>query len=291
MSGTVWLLLALSGVCIGLAVHIFLPKTERFTSQKQLMKMIGYSAVQKNAKAVGVNIKLKQYLILIAVSLAVGYTIAVLTNNPLFIIVGGLLSFFVPKYVISMISYGKRRDMLMDLPHNLRLLASKFRDSKSLEKSLQTSLPMMSGSTKPIFEQLYGSLKVGIELSVALREVQDQLRFKKFDDLCDKLIDGNRAGYTTRSVESIRETIDDISFDIRLLKDLDIQNKSKRMAVHVIVGMCWAFPFLFAYMESQTATVTLNEPIGKFLLCTMFITSLVTYLMRDKYMRLNLNNI
>ncbi|MNW32163.1 hypothetical protein D3C74_90990 [compost metagenome] len=291
MNGVTWLFVALSGLCMTLAMTILLPRTGVISNQQRLMKMIGYSAVQKSAMKVGWNFKLKQYLLLIGITIFAGYFISVLTNNLLFVIAGGMLSFFIPTFIISMVSYRKRKDMLMDLPHNLRLLASKFRDSKSLQKSLQNSLPMMSGSTKPIFVRLYRSLEVGIELSIALKEAQDELRFRKFDDLCDKLIDGNRAGYTTRSVESIRETIEDISFDIELLQDLDIQNRSKRVAVHIIVGFCWAFPFLFAYMESQATSITIQEPIGKILLLTMFLTSLVTYLMRDKYMRLNLNNL
>lgn len=291
MNSLAWFFVVMSGLCMAVAMTQLLPKTGTISDQQRIMRIIGFSAVQKRAMTVGWNLKLKQYLLLIGITLLSGYIIAVLTHNLLFIVAGGMLSFFIPKYLISMISYRRRKDLLMDLPHNLRLLASKFRDSKSLQKSLQNSLPMMSGTTKAIFVRLYRSLEIGIELSIALKEAQDEVRFRKFDDLCDKLIDGNRAGYTTRSVESIRETIDDISFDIRLLQDLDIQNRSKRNAVHIIVGFCWAFPFLFAYMESQATSITIQEPLGKILLCTMFLTSLVTYLARDKYMRLNLDNL
>ena len=289
---TITIVLVLLGtVCMVLALHLLLPKTSNRIDRNRLMNIIGYSTVQKNALSIGWHLKIRDYLLLISGSFFTGYLIGLLTGNNLFVFAGGLLSFFVPKYIISMVRYRKRKEALMDLPHNLRLMASKFRDSKSLQKSLENSLPIMSGVTKSVFITLYRSLEIGIEAQVALKEAQKELNFRKFDDLCDKLIDGNRSGFTSRSVESIRETIDDIAFDIQILQDLDIQNRRKRFNVHIIVGLCWTFPFLFAYLESQITNPTIQDPIGKILLVTMFLVSLMTYLMRDKYLRLNLDDL
>ncbi|BFH18337.1 hypothetical protein J6TS7_32570 [Paenibacillus dendritiformis] len=152
-------------------------------------------------------------------------------------------------------------------------------------------MPLMSGVTKPNFLKLYRSLEIGIDSTLALREMQEELRFQKFNDLCDKLVLGNREGYHTRTVESIRETIQDITDDITILQDLDLQNKRKRFNVHVVVVISWCFPFMFAYMESQIGTPTLETPIGKILIVSLFFVSLITYLMRDKYLSLNLNEL
>lgn len=287
-----WLFIVTAVICFVWAISLVLPRPSQHSHERaRLMNIMGFTSVQKTAATIGWQFKLRDYLILLGLSIFSGYLIAVFTGNYLFVIVGVALCFFVPRYVVSTIQYKRRKEILLDLPHNLRLLCSKFRDCKSLQRSLEASLPLMSGVTKPTFMKLYQSLELGIDSTIALREAQNELRFQKFNDLCDKLIMGNREGFHTRTVESIRETITDISSDITILQDLDMQNKRKRFNVHVVVVISWCFPFMFAYMESQIGTPTLETPIGKILLVSLFFVSLVTYLMRDKYLSLNLNDL
>ncbi|WP_268627001.1 type II secretion system F family protein [Paenibacillus alvei] len=288
-----WLLIGISILFILSGLSKLLPRVPQESAERErLMNIIGFTSVQKSAAQIGLKLKARDYLILLALSLLFGYLIAVFTDNYLFVVVGAMLCFFVPRYIVSTIQYKRRREALLDLPKNLRVLASKFRDCKSLQRSLEASLPMMTGVTKPVFLKLYRSLEIGIDMRIALREAQDELRFQKFDDLCGKLITGNREGFSARAVSSIRETIDDISKDISDLQTLDIENKNKRLQVHAIVLVSWTFPFLFAYMESELdVTPTLQTVIGKILLVTMFLSSLAIYLARDKYLRLNLKQL
>ncbi|WP_213428537.1 MULTISPECIES: type II secretion system F family protein [Paenibacillus] len=287
-----WFLIIFAILCFVGALATVLPRPIQPKEERnRLLRVMGFTSVQQKAASVGWNLKVRDYFILLGLSVFSGYLIAAFTGNFLFVIVGVSLCFFVPRYVVTMIQYKRRKEILIDLPHNLRLLCSKFRDHKSLQKSLEASLPLMSGVTKPNFLKLYRSLEIGIDSTLALREMQEELRFQKFNDLCDKLVLGNREGYHTRTVESIRETIQDITDDITILQDLDLQNKRKRFNVHVVVVISWCFPFMFAYMESQIGTPTLETPIGKILIVSLFFVSLITYLMRDKYLSLNLNEL
>lgn len=289
-----WVLIGSSIVCFLFVIAKILPrpKDEVSPERDRLMALMGFTKIQKRAELIGWKLRWRDYLILLALSVFAGYLIAIFTGNYLFVIVGVALCFFVPSHIISVVQQKRRKEVLLELPSNLRLLASKFRDCKSLQKSLATSVPLMSGVTKPVFLKLYRSLELGIEPPKALREIQKDLRFQKFDDLCEKLIAGGKEGFNTRTVDSIRETIEDINDDISLLKTLDIENKSKRRSVHVVVGLTALMPFIFAYMESQTIdSLTIKQPFGQILLVIQFLVSLLTYMFRDKYLSLNLKEL
>jgi Flp pilus assembly protein TadB len=262
----------------------------------QLRRLYGFENTQKQAKELGIQLTIKHYFILVIVSGLVGFLVMRLTSNLLLAGIAVGVGFTIPKMILSSLKYKRRRELLINLPANLRLLASKFRDSKSLQKSLEDSLPIMSGVSTEYFQDLYNSLILGVDSKVALRQIREKVSFKKFDDLCEKILMGQRDGYHARVVDGIRETIDDIAFDIQLLKQLDIENRSKRLNVYIIFGMCWAFPFLFNYMESQLAEelgvqTTFETPLGKILIATMALVTLIGFIKRDKFLRLNLDEL
>lgn len=285
-----------AGLIAAFGVFQFLPTTKKSRKVRNVEILFGFEKIQNQANDLGLNFKFKHYVLLLLISVVIGGAAAWFTKNVLFVVVGAVIGFFLPKIIFSRISYKRRRETLLNLPGNLRLLASKLRDCKSLQKSLEMSLPVMTGETKPVFERLYRSLQLGIDITTALQNTRKEIRFKKFDDLCGQLIMGNRDGYHARVVESIRESIDDLSADIQLLQNLEIENRQKIIKVYVMILFCWGFPLVFAYMESQIvyafgSTLTLNTLIGKILVCTMFLASLLTVVFKDKFLRLNLDNL
>lgn len=289
------LLIFLSSLIISIGLFELIP-ISKVSRTNQLRRLYGFENTQKQAKELGIQLTIKHYFILVIVSGLVGFLVMRLTSNLLLAGIAVGVGFTIPKMILSSLKYKRRRELLINLPANLRLLASKFRDSKSLQKSLEDSLPIMSGVSTEYFQDLYNSLILGVDSKVALRQIREKVSFKKFDDLCEKILMGQRDGYHARVVDGIRETIDDIAFDIQLLKQLDIENRSKRLNVYIIFGMCWAFPFLFNYMESQLAEelgvqTTFETPLGKILIATMALVTLIGFIKRDKFLRLNLDEL
>lgn len=291
-----YILFLAAGLITAFGIFRFFPSTRKFKKMKNVESLFGFGKIQNQANDLGLNFKFKHYLSLLLVAIILGAVFAWLTKNILFVVVGGVTGFFLPKIIFSRIRYKKRRELLLNLPGNLRLLASKFRDCKSLQKSLEMSLPVMSGETKSAFERLHRSLQLGVDVNTALQNIRGEIQFKKFDDLCGKIIMGNRDGFHARVVESIRESIDDLSADIQLLQNLEIENRQKIVAMYGTIIFCWGLVFMFAFMEGQIvhefgSTLTLKQISGKILACTMFSISLLTVVFKDKFLRLNLDNL
>lgn len=285
----------IAAVCLACGIVLLLPepKESKKKTAKRLRRAYGFEKAQQKAKLLGYNFNLKHYIFLLIASIGAGVLTAVFLKNVFFIAVGAVLGFLAPQILLSLIEYRRRREILQNLPTNLRLLASKLLEFRSVETSLEHSLPLMNGITKPYFEHLYNSLVLRLDLENLLSDLRNEIRFQKFDDLCEKLLAGTEDGFHEKAIDSIKESIEDMQSDLQLLKKLDIENQSKIYMLYVVLGGIWSIPILFGLFEKQAgvAQYTIDSMMGKIIIATMAITTLVTLLMKDKYLRLNLNKL
>ncbi|GIP61131.1 type II secretion system F family protein [Paenibacillus woosongensis] len=291
----IWLYL-LSGFVVAIALVSCLPQVTHHNRGRRLRLAFGFEQTQAAAEDIGIHLNWKHYLGLITFAFSIGVGIAILTKNVLFIILGIGISFVAPKIMISQVKYQRRKEMLLNLPGNLRLLTSKLRDCKSLQKALEMSIPLMQGITAETFERAHKSLQLGVDVSTVVMRMKKEIRFKQFDDYCEKLLMGSRDGFHSRVIDGTRETIDDIYDDMQLLQKMDIKNKRKRLEAYLIFGLCFTFPYLFRYMESEMAkeigqVITLDTLIGQLLIVSMAFVSLLGIWKRDTYLRLNLDDL
>jgi hypothetical protein len=291
----IFLLYLLSSLLIacGLFVMLSSPQHERV---RQIRMTFGFEQVKAQAQAAGMKLEIKHYLLLLALSMSTGVVIALLTQNWLFIGFGVGISIIVPKIWISHVKYKQRREVLINLPGNLRLLTSKLPDCKSMQKSLETALPLMNGVTTVSFERLYQSLQLGVDLQTAINKIKQEINFRQFDDFCEKVLSGEKDGYHNRVVESMRETIDDIYADMHLLKEMDIKNRKKQGEVYWLFTFFFGFVYLFRFMEVQLAeqlrqSLTLDTIFGQLLIVSMAITAIIGLWKKDNYLRLNLDDL
>lgn len=266
------------------------------TKASRLGKMFGFEQLNQEASSAGIKFKLQHYVAVIVISIALGAVVGYYTNNFLYTIAGLAVGMIVPRIVIDTYKYNRRRDTLLNIPGNARLLVSKLSDCKSLEKALAMSIPLMTGPTRPIFERLHTALQLKVPVDRALLQIQREIKFKKFDELAEKFLMGYKDGYHARSIQSIRKTIEEITADARLLQEVDMKNKDARMMPYLNFLLCFGFPFLCWYMELQLAeeisqVLTLDTPIGKIAMASMTVTAVIGLWKKDKYLRLNLDGL
>ncbi|MGG1669987.1 hypothetical protein ACIFOE_04920 [Paenibacillus sp. NRS-1783] len=284
-----------ASILIFYAVYLLIPGTKEKRIDN-LRITFGFGKLQSEALTLGIELKKKHYFFILLGALILGVTLATVTNNLLFIGIGAACGYFVPTIIISKIRYARRKEMLLNMPSNLRLLQSQFRDHKSIQRSLEMSLPMMSGVTAPLFRELYLALRLQVDQRTALSRMKEKVNFNKFNDYCSKLLLGSRDGFHARSLENMQKTINEMVGDVDLLLQLELENRSKRNLFYIIFGMAWIFPFLFYYFELQSVselhiTTTLGSPSGRVLVAIFTILTLVAYVRRDKYTRLNLDSL
>ncbi|WP_348622609.1 type II secretion system F family protein [Paenibacillus polymyxa] len=287
-----WIVAAI-GVSWGLVSLLPKPVATRRQRIRKARDLFGLEQTQKRAKLLGFNFNLKHYVLMLMVSTGAGLAVSFFLKNMLFIGVGAVLGFLLPKIFLSAVEYRRRRETLMNLPTNLRMLSSKLLECKSVEASLERSIPLMTGITKPHFEHLYDSLRLGIGLESLLNDMKAKIRFQKFDDLCEKLLTGSKDGFHEKAIDGIKESIEDIQGDIHHLKKLDIENANKIMMMYVTIVAIWSMLIVFSYMEHEAEVfqLTVDTLLGKIIVACMSILTLITLLMKDKFLRLNLNKL
>ena len=278
------------------AILSWIPSYKDKTRVRKLKDWFGFEEAQNQARSAGVKINFTHYILLLLCSALVGVAISVWLGNVLFIAVGAIWGYFIPRMVFSMIKYKRRKEILTDLPSNCGLLKSNLPEGESLQRALQLSLPLMGGVTKPVFQKLYEQLKIGMSVNLALKQAANTIKFNKFYDLCEKLNTGNTDGYHLQAMDSIQESIDAIADDVQHLQEIDIQNRKKRSTVYVIVGGAWFIALAMRFMESEMNSgfqviPSMDTPIGKIFVATMALASVFTFAVREKYLKLNLDDL
>ncbi|MEC0167372.1 hypothetical protein [Paenibacillus graminis] len=282
---------------MALGLGRLLPRAaETVSDRSRRLRNAFFEQTAAEAKAAGIRFEWRQFILILITAAGGGVAAAALFSNIWFVAVGAALGFFMPKMWFFSVKYRRRKELLLNLPGNLRLLASKLRDCKSLQRSLEAALPLMTGVSKPLFAHMYDSLQIGLDVPTVLERARQQIRFKKFDELCQKLTAGNREGFHARAVDGIRESVADIDADIQLLQEIDTENERKRMEPFMVFSLSFAFPLLFRYMESQLTQefhiqTTMQTGIGKFLIASMLIFVLIGLWQKDKLLRLNLDDL
>lgn len=288
MSAWIWFLLA--GLFIAMTI---LPAPKKMTDIKRLQILLGYSTAKDRAAKLGFQFDVKHYAILVIIALSIGLFVAKLTNNPFIALASIVLGYFLPQIMLSTLEYKHRKDILMNLPVNLRKMVSRLADCKTVQLSIERSLPSMNGITKNMFIQLLRKLEIGIDLQSALEQMAEQIRFQKFDDFAGKLVSSSRDGFHIKSIQGLKESIEDIQADVKLLNRLDIENKSKITSVYTVIGGIWFIVIAFSFFEGNigSGVISFDTIFGKMMLSIMIVCTFIVFMMKDKYMRLNMNDL
>ncbi|MDY7989820.1 hypothetical protein UY286_05140 [Paenibacillus polymyxa] len=285
-----WMLYSYYLVLLFFTLSFLLPKAE-VNKPFTLSKMFGFEKIRKEAEDAGWSLSSKEFIGIIVFSIIVVALIAVFIGNYFFIALGVILCFTLPRAIVLKVKRKIRQNILFDLPANLRLFISKLADFPNIQKGMENALPDMSGVTKPIFEQASNQLRVGLPLDRVLDEMMAELRIRKMEDFMDKLLLTQREGFHTRSLESLRETVEEISEDIQQIQELEIEAKRKRRDLLLISIMAWIMPVLLSFMNTGNGNVFLNTSFGQIYIVSFAAATLFSISKGDDFLSLNLDKL
>lgn len=278
-----------------LALSMLVPKVQgtRYgrAGRYDLTALFGYQKLKAEAESAGWNLNMKEFISLVGVSLAVGIIIAAIIKNVFFIGVGIALSFMLPRYVIMRVKRRKRMQILFDLPDNMKVLISKLNDFPSLERAFEVSLPDFVGDCGDHFQNAYKALKVKLPPAQVFDELNRNVRVNKLKDFTEKLIMASKEGFHLKSIESLKETQRSISFDIRLIKGLDLKAKAIYRKLYAVIIMSWAMPLMLSGMNTNNGNVFLNSLHGQVFIVVFFIVTIFCIVKADDYLSLKLDDI
>lgn len=287
---SIYMVVWYAGVAL-LTLHLLLPKARGKRSSFSLSKAFGYERVKQEAESAGWYLSIKEFLWIIGLAGAITALIAFLTGNYFFIALGLALCFTLPRHIILKVKRNKRTQLLFELPSNLRLWISKLGDFGHVQKSLEAALPDMEGSTKVIFQSACDKLRIGLPLQRVLEEVYAAVRIRKLEDFGDKLQMAQMEGFHGRSLESLKETVEQIGEDIAQVKELEIEAKSKRRQLVIIVAMSWMMPMLLSSLNSSNGNLFLDTWYGQIFIVSFATASLFAVGKGDDFLSLNLDEL
>lgn len=256
-----------------------------------LSKLLGYERVRKEAEMVGWSLTFREFVFLIVFSVSLIGLVALFTGNYLFIALGAVLSFTLPRTIVLKVKRKIRQNVLFDLPSNLRLFISKLTDFPNVQKALENAVLDMDGVTKPVFEKASNQLRVGLPVDRVFEEMLGELRIRKMEDFLDKLRMAQMEGFHPQSLDSLKETVDEIGEDITEIQELDIEAKSKRKQLFTVIGMAWMMPVMMSFMNNGNANVFLNTLHGQIYIVSFAAATLFSIGKGDDYLSLNLDKI
>lgn len=230
-----WLWLALA-VMWTVILAIILPKarTNIYTKNAnlELLQAFGYQKISKEAKEAGIDITPKDFLILILISATICIILTIIIKSIIFIVAGAIVGFFIPRLIFRKIKYHKRKNLLYELPSNMKMLVAKLKDFNSVERALGVALPDMYGETKIHFERAYHGLVVKEPIADVMREWNQSIRINKFTDFTDKLLIATEQGFHEKTLSSLKESIENIGFDVQLIKKEETKTKKVSTVIH-----------------------------------------------------------
>ncbi|QQZ58872.1 type II secretion system F family protein [Paenibacillus sonchi] len=279
-----------AGVAL-LTLHLLLPKSRDKPKSFSLSKAFGYETLRKEAEGAGWNLSSKEFLWIIGLAGALIALIALFTGNYFFIALGLALCFTLPRYIILKVKRNKRTQLLFELPSNLRLWISKMGDFGHVQKALESALPDMEGSTKSMFQVACDKLRIGLPLQRVLEELYAEIRIRKLEDFGVKLLMAQMEGFHRRSLDSLKETVEQISEDIAQVKELEIEAKSKRRQLVIIVAMSWMMPILLSSLSSNNGNLFLDTWYGQIFIVSFATASLFAVGKGDDFLSLNLDEL
>ncbi|NHN34888.1 type II secretion system F family protein [Paenibacillus agricola] len=278
------------------AAFLLVPKLKKgnryqTAAKYDLSNLFGYDKIKKEAETAGISLNFKEFMMIVILSASVGLIIAVLIGNLFFIAVGIFLSFMLPKFIVMKIKTRKRKNILFELPDSMKMYTSKLIDFPSLERALEMALPDFNGESRVFFEKALKGLKLNLPAEQVFKELNKEVRVKKFNDFTDKLLMANREGFHLRSIESLKETNRSLSYDVKLIKGIDLKNKQKYQKLYAMIVLAWAMPAILSTMNTGNGNVFLNTLHGQIYIVVFFIITIFCVIKGDEYLTLNLEDL
>ncbi|WP_258297744.1 type II secretion system F family protein [Paenibacillus peoriae] len=257
----------------------------------RLLKILGYDKVQEEASHNGIQISLKEFVGITLFSGIGGIVISLVTKNYFFIVIGVILCFMLPQYIIGKVKRSKREEIMFELPDNLKTLTSKLIDFASVLSALEQAVPDMYGQTKIVFQAILNDLTLGFTLDKTLEEAQKKIKVQRFTEYCEKLLMAEQEGFHEQSIRSLKETTKEFSLDNTMIRDLQIKSKKDKRQLVIVIILAWFVPVVLSTMNTGNANVFLDTFLGQMYIAIFVLASVFVLVKSDEWLAVNLEEL
>lgn len=255
-----------------------------------LYRFFQYDKIRNEAEIAGVNLTRREFISIILLSVGSGIIVSIMFNNLLYIIVGIISGFYVPRYFVVRNKRRKRLSLFTNLPEALSMINSRTL-SLGYVRAVEASYNDMAKDVRPYFEDFIQSINATIPFNQAMMNLAAQIRFKKFQEYVAQVIMAKDAGFKDVAVENIADQINLFREDLRAVEQIKLESRAEKRNVFMVVGINMALPIILNILNPRYYTLFFHTFLGQFLLFFTFITCIFVILKGGEVLTLDLDKI
>lgn len=204
------------------------------------------------------------FMILLATALAVGGSIAVYTNQPLYGIGGGILGMILPMFVFAYQRKKRLAEILRQLPNTIDILARATRTGQSIEQAVKLASEESKGVIADELYKLDQSLAMGSSFDRAMKVFSRRLPLVEIRILATTLmVQRQSGGHLSETLERMANVIRD---RITIRNQIRATTGAGRLSTAVIAALAPAAFVIIMAVNPEHVEILMNDPTGKFLL-------------------------
>lgn len=247
---------------------------------------------QEEARKIGWEVKKKDLLIIIFISITVTMLLSLVTSNPFILIAGLLTGVYLPKFIIDKKRRTNRQALINALTDPLRMLLSRIPDQQNITRAIEvTRDEVVDENIKQLFTNYLSDVAIGGSVRDALLGMKRKVSLRKFDVFIEHLIQAHYEGFTTDAMKALDKAVEAMEFDLRAIEKVKEQSRNKKKQLYVSLGTAWLFPPILSFVNTGHTNVYLNTLAGKILMLFYFLGSLYVCVKGEEYLNLNLDEL
>jgi tight adherence protein B len=229
----------------------------------------------------GIPLKAEEYVIFKLIATAfVGFLFLLITGNIVFLFVGAMVGFLVPKWWVK----GKQKKRLekfnAELPDMITTIVGSLRAGFSFPQALQTVVEESEGPMKEELSVILKEMQYGTSIEDALNILKERMPSDDLDLMIQAIIiqrqvGGNLATVLDKIVQTIRDRI-------KIKRQLVTLTAQGRMS-GVVIGLLPVFVGLFIYLiEPEYISLLFQHPVGLMMVAAGVISGAIGFIIIRK---------
>ena len=260
--------------------------------QRSIFALSNLDKIQGQAEAVGWKISKREAGIMVGAGLALVVVLTILTNNPLILLTGIIVSSVIPKFIIEKKRRSMRINLMTKLTDPLRMLLSRLPDQQNLTRAIEATRDETTDEQiRAIFDGYLNEVALGGGVLDALDNLKRRVRLRKFDSVVETLAQAHSEGFTAEAMNALDKATEAIEFDLRAIEKVRMVSSKKKRQLYAGLAVAWGFIPILSMMRSTDSNIYLDAIPGKVLILLYTIGTLYIIIKGEEYLSLNLDEL
>jgi tight adherence protein B len=222
----------------------------------------------------------KEYLVIGGSSLAIMLLIAFALNNFFIAILGGVLAYSMPRYVIRRNRQSEYKLKVKLLRPALQAIASAHSYRPNILAAIQQATGSMQDPIKKDFELFLYDIETGTPLREALQSLQKRINVSYLDLFCKVVIMASEEGGRTHDV--LKTCVEIIEDDIVTMAEFEAEIAREKTQAYTLMALQYAVFGFVALSQPAAFSTFIDTLFGQLFVAYILVSTLFVWHRLDK---------